>query len=224
MGDRNGLLRTRGLYAIVDPEHTGGRDPVAVARAIVEGGCAMLQLRAKGLGDAALLELARIVGGVCAQAHVPFVVNDRADVALLAHAQGLHLGQDDLPPDAARGVVGPDMGIGWSTHDSEQAQRAADLPVDLIGFGPVFATRTKAEADPVVGLEALRAVVRASELPVVAIGGITIETATAVARTGARWIATISGVCGAEDPRRAARALHLASGGEEADRFRFKPT
>jgi thiamine-phosphate pyrophosphorylase len=205
-----------GLYAIVDPDHTAGRDPLRVARAILEGGCALLQLRAKRLGDGAFVALARAMAEACREAGVPFVVNDRADVARLAGAQGLHLGQDDLPVTAARGLLGEETLIGVSTHDRAQARQAHGLPVDLIGFGPVFATRTKDDPDPVVGLETLAAVARGASVPVVAIGGITLDTARAAAGAGARWVASIAAVCGAEDPRAAAQAMDAEASGEQA--------
>jgi thiamine-phosphate pyrophosphorylase len=203
----------RGLYAIVDPDHTGGRDPLQVGQAILSGGCALLQLRAKGLADGALLVLARALRGACAQAGVPFVVNDRADVAVLVEADGVHLGQDDLPVHAARRIVGPDRSIGLSTHDAHQARQALEAGADLIGFGPVFPTRSKARPDPVVGLEGLSAVAGSFPVPVVAIGGITLDTAAMAARAGAAMVAAISAVCGADDPRAAARAMHTAAGG-----------
>jgi thiamine-phosphate pyrophosphorylase len=200
-----------GLYAIVDPEHTGGRDPVGVARAVLRGGCALLQLRAKGLRDRELLELARAVRQECAGAGVPFIVNDRADVALLAGADGVHLGQDDLPVVAAQRLLGPDALLGISTHDVGQATEAFRLPVDLIAYGPVFATRTKERPDPIVGLTALAAVTQASPVPVVAIGGITEATAAEVYQAGATWVAAISALGEAPDPEAAAHSLHTAS-------------
>jgi thiamine-phosphate pyrophosphorylase len=199
-----------GLYAIVDPEHTGGRDPVEVARAVLRGGCALLQLRAKGLHDRELLELARAVRQECAAAGVPFIVNDRADVALLAGADGVHLGQDDLPVADARRLLGPDALLGLSTHDTDQATEAFRLPVDLIAYGPVFVTRTKERPDPVVGLAALTEVARSSPVPVVAIGGITEATAAEVYRAGATWVAAITAVGEAADPEAAAHSLHTA--------------
>lgn len=206
-------VATRGLYAILDPAHVRGRDPLAVAEEVLEGGAAVLQLRAKTLADRELLALASEVRLLCNRAGVPFVVNDRADVARLVDADGLHLGQDDLPLLAARRVVGS-MPIGRSTHSIRQALMAASEGSDLIGFGPVYATGTKENADPVVGVAELAEVVRAVSIPVVAIGGITAARMPEVLRTGVPLVAMISAVIGADDPRSAARALHqLASGG-----------
>jgi thiamine-phosphate diphosphorylase len=207
---RRAMHATRGLYAIVDPAACRGRDPVRVAGAILRGGCAALQLRAKDGSDRALLALARDLAAECRRAGVPFVVNDRPDLALLVGAGGLHLGQDDLPVAEARRIVGGAVAIGRSTHDEAQARSAVGEGADVVAFGPVFETASKANPDPVVGLERLERVCRESGLPVVAIGGITFANIEAVARAGARWAAAIGAVCGAEDPESAARALHGA--------------
>ena len=198
-----------GLYAIVDPERCGGREPAAVAEALLRGGAIVLQLRAKVLDDAAFIALGRALRALCAAHGVPFVVNDRADLARLLDADGLHLGQDDLPLAEARRVV-RSMPIGLSTHDAVQAERAAAAGADLIGFGPVFETASKARPDPVVGLEALRAVCGAVQVPVVAIGGLTVERAPEVARAGARFGAAIAALGEAEDPEAAAAAMDAA--------------
>lgn len=205
---------TRGLYAILDPEHLRGRPPIEVAEQVLDGGAALLQLRAKSLADRDLLALARELRALCGRAGAPFVVNDRADVARLVDADGLHLGQDDLPLVAARRVVGS-MPIGRSTHSLTQALMAADEGHDLIGFGPIYATGTKQNADPVVGPARLAEVVRSVSIPVVAIGGITIDRLPEVVDTGVPMVAVISAVVGADDPRTAAsrfRAGFASSG------------
>ena len=177
------------LYAIVDAE--ASNEPVELARRALRGGCAMLQLRAKRLDDRSLLRLAGEVSALCRRFETPFVVNDRADVARIVGADGLHLGQDDLGVADARQVVGA-MHIGVSTHDPEQARRAERDGADLIAFGPVFATTTKENPDPVVGLETLARVCRDASRPVVAIGGITPENAGETLEAGARYVAVIS--------------------------------
>ncbi len=204
---------TGGLYAIVDPSACRGRDPELVAEAALRGGCAVLQLRAKSATGAALLALARRIGARCRRAGVPFVVNDRPDLALLAGADGLHLGQDDVPLVEARRVVGTGCLLGRSTHDEAQARAAVAEGADLLAFGPVHPTASKEKPDPVVGLARLEQVCAASPLPVVAIGGITVDNAASVARAGARWGAVIGALCGADDPEAAARALHDQLGG-----------
>ncbi len=199
----------RGLYAILDVEACAGREPVAVARAILRGGCAVMQLRSKRLGDAERLGLARELRALCAAAGVPFVMNDRADLAVLSGADGLHLGQDDVAIEDARRIVGR-MRVGVSTHSLAQARDAAARGADLIGFGPVYPTRTKDKPDEVVGITGLHDVCAQVSVPVVAIGGVTLERAGACAAAGASLVAAISAVCGAEDPEGAARALHAA--------------
>jgi len=177
------------LYAIIDAEVADR--PLDLAFQALNAGCAMVQLRAKRLDDDALLKFARLIRSACAHAEVPFVVNDRADIAALVRADGLHLGQEDLSIADARLVVG-NMPIGVSTHDIQQAERADREGADLIAFGPIFETQTKERVDPVVGLAELEKVCRAVSRPVVAIGGITPENADAALRAGARYIAVIS--------------------------------
>lgn len=201
-------LSWRGFYAIVDPDVCAG-DPLDVADAFLRGGCAVLQLRHKSdatAGDRATLALARALSAKCRAASVPFVMNDRLDLALLADADGLHLGQDDLPiAEARRFFRGP---IGVSTHDLAQLARAIAEGADLVGFGPVFATSTKKNPDPVVGLDGLAAACRAASVPVVAIGGIDRERARLCFEAGAALVAAIGATCAADDPEAAARALH----------------
>lgn len=200
----------RGFYAIVDPDVCAG-SPLEVADALLRGGCAVLQLRHKTRDDRATLELARALVTRCRAAGVPFVMNDRLDLALLAEADGLHLGQDDLPLEEARRFFrGP---IGVSTHDLEQLQQALRAGADLVGFGPVFPTTTKENPDPVVGLEGLAQACRASSVPVVAIGGVDLARATASREAGAALVAAIGASCAAARPDEAARALHAAAGG-----------
>lgn len=196
-----------GLYAILDPAQCRGRNPRTIAEAILRGGCARLQLRSKELADRELVPLARDLAHLARAHHVPFIVNDRPDIAVLADADGLHLGQDDLPITEARRFA-PTLEIGVSTHSLAQAIRAAEEGASVIGFGPVFATTTKDNPDPVVGLERLREVVRAAGIPVVAIGGIDLTRIADIAESGATYAACISALCAADDPESAARTIH----------------
>jgi thiamine-phosphate pyrophosphorylase len=177
------------LYAIVDAEFS--ERPLELTFQALNAGCAMVQLRAKRLDDVVFLKIAKRVRSACAHAEVPFVINDRADIASLVRADGLHLGQDDLSIEDARRVVG-DMPIGVSTHNLEQAIKADTEGADLIAFGPVFETETKKNPDPVVGLRTLEEVCETVSRPVVAIGGITPENGAETIRAGARYIAVIS--------------------------------
>ena len=177
------------LYAIVDVEVADR--PLELAFQSLNAGCAMLQLRAKDLDDRGFLEIARRLRSACAHAEVPFIVNDRPDIARLVRADGLHLGQTDASIGDARKVVG-NMPIGMSTHDLEQARRADLEGADLIAFGPIFTTQTKKNPDPVVGLDQLSTICESVSRPVVAIGGITPENAGDVLDAGARYVAAIA--------------------------------
>jgi thiamine-phosphate pyrophosphorylase len=197
----------RGLYAIVDPGVCAGRDPLKVAQAILSGGCAMLQLRSKHLADRALLDLARPLAELCRSYEVPFVVNDRVDIALLCGADGVHVGQEDIPVAELRRLA-PDLSLGVSTHSPSQAQDAQAEGAALVGYGPVFATLSKVNPDPVVGLASLASVVRGLRIPAVAIGGITLDNIDAVVATGVPLVCAIGAVVGSPDPAKAAEALH----------------
>ncbi|HEV8322705.1 MAG TPA: thiamine phosphate synthase [Myxococcota bacterium] len=200
----------RGAYAIVDPDHCGGRDALEVAEALLAGGASALQLRAKRLGSRAALELGRALAAACARAGAGgalFVMNDRVDLAVAAGAGAVHLGQDDLPLQAARALA-PGLLAGVSTHTLDQARDAAAAGADYLGFGPVFATPSKERPDPVVGLAGLAAAVRAvAPLPIVAIGGVEPAHAAALAATGAAAAAAIRAFGGAAEPRAAVAAF-----------------
>jgi thiamine-phosphate pyrophosphorylase len=202
-------ITARGLYAIIDVDACGERAPLEIAAAVLEGGCAMLQLRAKHSRDDEVIALGRSLRTLCADVGVPFVLNDRAPIAHMLGADGVHLGQDDLSIEAARSVA-PGVAVGLSTHTLEQARNAAERGADLIGFGPVFETASKEKPDPVVGLQALSVVVASVRIPVVAIGGIDLRNVEAVASTGVAMAACIGALCRAADPKAAARALHEA--------------
>lgn len=177
------------VYAIIDPEVSS--EPAALARRALAAGCPILQLRAKNLDDRLFFELASELRTLCTDAGASFVINDRADIARIVNADGLHLGQDDLSIGDARIVVG-NMQVGVSTHDPEQAAVAERGGADLIAFGPVFATTTKKNPDPVVGLQTLGEVCSGVSRPVVAIGGITPKNAAETLQAGASYVAVIS--------------------------------
>ncbi|MDY0000265.1 MAG: thiamine phosphate synthase [Polyangia bacterium] len=204
----------RGLYAILDLASLGPRDPHEVAVALLGGGAVALQLRAKGQTDAldplGRLALAIDLRRLARSRGVPFFVNDDLDLALASEADGVHLGQGDLHPGLARSRLSKRQRIGLSTHNLGQARAALSLPVDYLGFGPVFPTGTKANPDPAQGLAALHEVCRSVALPVVAIGGLTTTAAGEVARAGAHAAAAIGAILGAQDPGTEARRFHEA--------------
>src|SRR5688572_24686472 len=195
----------RGFYAVLD------RDDERLARTLLGAGARVLQVRLKPpgrrVGTGELLAVARRARGWCDEAGAALVVNDRVDVALAAGADGVHLGQTDLPLRAARKITGA-LVIGVSTHDLRQVELAVASGADYLGFGPVFATTTKEHPDPVQGVTGLRAAVAiARGIPVVAIGGITPAQAAAVYGAGAAAICAIGAVNGAADVAGVARAL-----------------
>lgn len=173
-----------GLYVILTRPAIGHATAAEIA---VRRGVRMLQLREKGLPDGELLRIAREVREVTQGTETRFIVNDRPDIAVLCNADGVHVGQDDLPVSEVRSIVGNRMVVGLSTHSIAQATAAQSLKgVDYIGFGPVYPTTTKAVPDPVVGTALLKEVLNFSRLPVVAIGGIFPENITTVIAAGAK--------------------------------------
>ncbi len=194
----------RGFYAVLD------RDDEALARALLSV-ARVLQLRIKGetpVGAGALLRVARAARRWCDDAGAALIVNDRIDVARAARADGVHLGQTDIPLREARRIA-DGLWIGVSTHNLDQVRIARAEGADYIGFGPVFATRTKKNPDPVQGTTGLRAAVGVAEgMPVVAIGGITPDQADAVYATGVSAVCAIGAVNDSQDIAGNARRLH----------------
>ena len=197
-----------GLHVLADDDPRWKRDPVAQARAACAGGAAVVQLRAKHATDREALAWALEIRALTRGAGAAFVVNDRFDLALLAEADGVHLGQEDVPPARIPAEARARLAIGRSTHTLAQVRAARDEPVTYLAFGPVFGTASKDSPYAARGLAELAAVVgEAAPLPVVAIGGIDAARAAEVAAAGARGVAVISAVAGADDPEAATRAL-----------------
>ena len=182
----------------------------------VAGGVASVQLREKDLSTRAFLALARSLKDLLGPLGVPLIINDRLDVALACGAEGLHLGQDDLPCEVARRLLGPTAILGLSVETWEDVVRAQDQDVDYLGVSPVFATPTKTDTKAPWGLEGLARIRAYSRHPLVAIGGLHAGNVEAVVRAGAGGIAVVSALCAAEDPAAAARALGEAMA--QADR------
>ncbi len=181
-----------------------GWQPLDMVRACLAGGARFLQVRAKHVSGAAFLELARAVVILARESGAIIIVNDRADIAKLAGAHGVHLGQDDLDPLAARAMIGPSAIIGRSTHSATQIDRVTREPVDYVAVGPVFETATKATGYQSVGLGMVAAAAKGG-LPVVGIGGIKLANAASVIAAGAASVAVISDMLATGDP--AARTM-----------------
>ena len=211
------------LNAIVDEDVAArfGWTVAALARAYLAGGATLLQMRAKRAGSGAYLRMCEEVVALGREFAALVIVNDRADIARLAGASGVHVGQEDLPPAAVRAIVGSGAIVGLSTHTREQVRAALAEPVDYIAVGPVFGSTTKATGYAAVNLEMVRDAARVTGeagengavRPIVAIGGITIERAKAVIEAGATTVAVVSDLLATGDPEGRVRAyLELLSG------------
>jgi thiamine-phosphate pyrophosphorylase len=180
------------IYPLTDVQLSGLSHADQV-QLLTLGGASLIQLREKQLPALEFYEQAKAAVAVAQRNGVTLIINDRVDVALAAGAHGVHLGQDDMPPEAARRLLGAEAIIGYSTHNVQQAVSALNLPVDYIAIGPIFQTATKTDTSPVLGLDGLRAVRQVvRDFPLVAIGGITQANASEVIKAGADSVAVIS--------------------------------
>jgi thiamine-phosphate pyrophosphorylase len=190
------------FYPIVVPSRIGAGEITEVcdfARELVAGGARLIQLREKLASSREILRLARELRRALPN-DVRLTINDRADLAVAAAADGVHLGQDDLPPEAARKIIGQSRMLGVSTHNPDQLEAALQTSADYIAIGPVFATISKDNPDPVIGLDGVRRARSLTEKPVVAIGGVTLENCRSVIEAGADSVAVIGAIL--EDPRK----------------------
>jgi len=208
-------LRISGLYVIIDPQQTQGRDPLEVARQALRGGARILQWRDKTRDKGEQLPQARAIRELCRQYDALFIVNDHVDLALACATDGVHLGQKDLPIEAVRSWAPAGLLIGVSTNNAEEARQAEKDGAGYVAIGSIFPTGSKEVTRP-ASLERLREVKQAVSVPLVAIGGINEENVAQVLEAGADAVAVISAVCGAEDVEEATRRLvaklGLASG------------
>jgi thiamine-phosphate pyrophosphorylase len=195
------------FYAMVDA--AGGHDPVALAQVLLDAGARIMQLRLKDVGSRDFLAAARAIAGLCRDRQAMLIVNDRADIAKLADAAGVHIGQQDLPLKAARQIVGDGKIVGVSTHTIEQARAAQHDGADYIGFGAIYTGGLK-NVRNAQGLERLREVRAAVRLPIVAIGGITEAAVPDVLAAGANAVAIITDVVRAPDIKAKVRAILAA--------------
>ncbi len=187
------------LYAILDPDISPARLPV-LAATLADAGVQLMQLRDKRGSAAGIYSQAKELQALLSPRGVRFIVNDRPDIAAMIGADGVHVGQEDLPPEEARRICGASRWVGVSTHNLEQLREANLTSVDYIAVGPIFPTGTKENPDPVVGIEFLRAARQLTRKPLVAIGGITIESAADVFGAGADSVAIIRDLLAAPDP------------------------
>ena len=197
------------LHAIADVQAAAGAGwtPIDLARAFLDGGATLIQLRAKRLPSGAFLDLCDAAVSLARPYKADIVVNDRLDLALMSGASGVHLGQDDLSPIAARQLLGARAIVGYSTHTIDQVDKATLEPASYIAIGPVFGTTTKETGYDAVGLALVSAAsARANGRPVVAIGGITLQRAPSVIAAGASAVAVISDLLTTNDPQRRVRA------------------
>jgi thiamine-phosphate pyrophosphorylase len=182
------------VYPITDKQVSGLSHAKQVAR-LCEGGATLIQLREKNLSPSEFFREAGEAMHIARSYGARVIINDRVDMVLALQADGVHLGQDDLPPEAARRLLGDHRVLGLSTHNVWQAREATRMPIDYIGIGPIFTTSSKANPDPVVGIEGLRQVRNAvGHIPLVAIGGITEVNASEVIAAGADAVAMISAI------------------------------
>ena len=197
----------QGLYLVTDRDLCGGRPLQDVVRAAVAGGAAWVQLREKNLSTRAFVEEAAAVKALLAPHKVPLIINDRLDVALAVGADGVHVGQDDMPYPLARKILGTGKIIGLSVETWEDVEAAEKWDVDYLGVSPVFATPTKTDTKGSWGLEGIARIRSFSRHPLVAIGGLNATNTGAAVRAGADGIAVVSAICAAPDPLAAAREL-----------------
>ncbi len=212
-----------GLYLVLDAATTPPERFPDLAEAAAQGGATVVQIRDKTSGARALIRTVRAVRARLAGTSVPVIVNDRVDVALAAGADGAHVGQDDLPPKAARAILGPDAILGLSVTNEAELDTVDPTLVDHVGLGPLFATATKPDAAPPLGPERFQAIRRQLQLPVVAIGGIAIGNAESAIFAGADGIAVVGAIARSSDPRAAARALASLVARARSARARYQP-
>jgi len=198
------------LHVLTDTELQSRFSHVELAKLAIRGGADTVQFRQKIGATREMIEICREIKRLCEDSDVMFIVNDRVDVAIASEADGVHLGQEDFPIPLARKLLGETRIIGGSAVTLEEAQECLSEGADYIGFGPVYPTTSKNDAGPVTGIELLKEAVNAISIPIIAIGGVTVENTPEVIRAGAQGIAVISAVCCQENPEQATRDLSQA--------------
>jgi thiamine-phosphate pyrophosphorylase len=204
------------LYLCTDRIISLGRPITETVEAVIAGGVTMIQIREKETSTREFYDIARSVQAITQNRHIPLVINDRLDIALAIGAEGLHIGQSDLPLREARRIAGKDMFIGVSVSTVEEALAAEADGADYLGAGAVFPTGSKADAGEAIGLDGLAAICKAVRIPVVGIGGVALPNAPGVLKNGAIGVAVISAILSQPDIHAAARSLRAALGVPQA--------
>lgn len=199
--------KVRGLYVIIDPQVTGGRDPMEIASAAVNGGAKMLQLRDKLRDKGEILTLATPLQQLCQEHDVMLIMNDHVDLGATVGSAGVHVGQTDMPVDQVRKVLAPHQVLGRSNREFDQLIESQEMGVDHVAFGAIYRTTTKGVGRPPQGIEPLRKARELAKVPLVAIGGINIDNVTPVVEAGADAICVTAAVASAENPEAAAAAM-----------------
>ena len=199
------------LYLVTDDQQPLHRLEHVVEQA-VEGGVTMVQIREKQQDVRAFIKRAKAVKNILKGSNVPLIINDRVDVTLAVDAEGVHLGQSDMPAVIARQLIGPDKLLGLSVETQAQLTEANALPIDYIGLSAIFATPTKTDTKTCWGIEGLKRALETTNLPIVAIGGINETNIRELSNTGVQGLAVVSAICNADDPARAAKHLRNLMG------------
>lgn len=193
------------LYLITDRSILAGRNLIETVRKALTGGVTILQYREKSAPTRVMIEEASVLRELCRSFDVPFIINDRLDVAIAVDADGVHLGQDDMPPHIARRILGANKIIGLTVHNEKELSDAHRLDINYVSFAPVFPTSTKPDHQSPLGIEGVRRLASLSRLPSVAIGGIKEHHLEALAKTGINGICVVSAILGSENPQEAAK-------------------
>lgn len=196
------------LHVITDTTQQSKFTHPQLAELAIQGGADTIQFRHKTGSTRELIRIAQEMSAICTQHNIPLIVNDRADVALAVGAKGTHFGQDDMPVGIGRRILTSETIIGASARTEEKIFEAITEGADYIGYGPIYNTSSKADAEQTKGLDRLHKMSQIAECPVIAIGGITLDTAADVIQAGAHGIAVISAVCGQSDPQKATEELY----------------
>ena len=199
--------KVRGLYVIIDPQVTGGRDPMDIARASVNGGAKMLQLRDKIRDKGEILTLATPLQQLCQEDGVMLIMNDHVDLGASVGSAGVHVGQTDMPVEQVRRVLAPHQVLGRSNREFDQLIESQEMGADHVAFGAIYRTTTKGVGKPPQGVQPLRKARELAKVPLVAIGGINIDNITPVVEAGADAICVTAAVASAENPEAAAIAM-----------------